>query len=641
LSKRQRRLAAIVFTDMVGITAVGQRDESLSLALVDEQRKLLRPIFARHGGREIKTMGDAFLVEFPSALETVRCAYAIQRAAREYNLSQHDEEKIHLRVGIHLGDIVESEGDISGDAVNVASRIEPLAEDGGVCLSRQVYDHVQNKVDLQLVSLGSKTLKNVSEPLEVYKIAMPWDEPAKGGQPRRERLAILPLDNISPDSNDEYFADGLTEELIAVLSRVNGLEVIARTSVLRYKGGAKQVAIIADELRVGSVLEGSVRKAGNKVRVTVQLINASNEAHVWSETYDRQLDDIFAVQTDIAEKVAEALRLEFSTSRRRLDRPTQNLEAYTLWLKGEFVTTKLNKESLLRGIGFYEKAVALAPDFAQCYADLAHAWVILGFFELMPSDDAFAKAKFYAAKALELDSELAEGHVAMGRILRMYEWKYSEADDELRRAVELEPNLAHARAFRAQGLLSLGRREEAAKEARKALELDPFSVVTCQILGTIYLYSGRYDDAIELYERALEIDPNSPFPLGNLGLSYVQKGMFEKGIPMIERAIEIEHSNPSSMNDLAYSYAKAGRMDDVRRVLADLLEMRKGSKRAAPAIAGVYAVLGEHENAFEWLERGFEEHSPYMGTVHLDFIFEPLRTDPRWTNLLRRIGLAV
>src|SRR3989449_417912 len=446
-----------MFTDMVGYTALAQRNESLSLALVEEQRRLIRPILNKHNGREVKTIGDALLLEFSSALEAVRCSYDIQRAAREFNISSPIAHRLHLRIGVHLGDVVESRGDISGDGVNVASRIEPLAEDGGVCLSRQVYDHVQNKIDLQLVSLGSKTLKNVSVPLEVYKIAMPWDEPAKGGQGRRERLAVLPLDNISPDSNDEYFADGLTEELITVLSHVNGLEVIARTSVLRYKGGAKQVAIIGNELRVGSILEGSVRKAGNRLRVTVQLINASNEAHVWSETYDRQIDDIFAVQKDIAEKVAEALRLEFSTAGLRKDRPTQNLEAYTLWLKGEFASTKVNKESLLRGIGLYEKAVSLAPDFAECYADLAHAWLILGFFELMPSDDAFARAKSYAGRALELDEGLAEGHVAMGRILRMYDWRYREADDELKRAVELEPNLAHAHAFRAQGLVSLGR----------------------------------------------------------------------------------------------------------------------------------------------------------------------------------------
>ena len=629
-----------MFTDMVGYTALGQIDESLSLALVDEQRKLLRPVFSRHDGKEIKTMGDAFLVEFPSALAAVRCAYAIQRTAREYNISLPEEQRIHLRVGIHLGDVVESQGDISGDAVNIASRIEPLAAPGGVCISRQVYDHVQNKIDLPLVSLGNKTLKNVSAPLEVFKIAMPWDEPAKDLQGRRERLAVLPLDNISPDSNDEYFADGLTEELITALSHVSGLEVIARTSVLRYKGGAKQVAIIGNELRVGSVLEGSVRKAGNKIRVTVQLISTSNEAHVWSETYDRQIDDIFAVQRDIAEKVAEALRLEFSTPGGRKERPTQNLEAYTLWLKGRFASTKLNKESLLRGIDLYDRAVALAPDFAQCYADLAHAWLILGFFELMPSDDAFAKAKSNAARALDLDDALAEGHVAMGRILRMYDWKYSAADDELKRAVELEPNLATAHAFRAQGLMSLGRQDEAENEARKALELDPFSVVTCQVLGTVYLYTGRYDDAIELYERALEINPTSPFPLGNLGLTFVQKGMLEKGIPMIEKANEIESSNPSSMNDLAYSYAKAGRKEDVRKVLANLLEMRKVSKRAAPAIAGVYTALGERDKAFEWLEKGFEEHSPYMASIQHDFIFEPLHNDPRWTDLLRRIGLG-
>lgn len=630
-----------MYTDMVGYTALGQKNESLSLALVEEQRKLIRPILSRHDGREVKTMGDAFLVEFPSALEAVRCAYDIQRAIRELSFSLPEDRRIHLRIGVHLGDVVESQGDISGDAVNVASRIEPLADDGGVCLTQQVYDHVQRKFDLALVSLGPVFLKNVNTPLEVYKIAMPWDEPLKGGEaPRRERLAVLPLDNISPDPNDDYFADGLTEELITALSKVKGLEVIARTSVLRYKGGAKQVAVIGNELHIGSVLEGSVRKAGNRIRVTVQLINAINEAHVWSETYDRQLDDIFAVQRDIAENVAEALRLEFPTPVELKERPTPNLEAYTLWLKGRFASTKLNKESLLKGIDYYERAVALAPDFASCYADLAQAWLILGFFELLPSDEAFAKAKSYASQALRLDDSLAEGHVAMGRLLRMYEWKFYEADDELKRATDLEPNLATAHAFRAQGLLSIGKKEEAVREARRALELDPFSVLTCQILGTDYLYSGRYDDAIEMYERALEIDPASPFPLGNLGLAFVQKGLFERGIALIEKANAIEGSNASSKDDLAYAYAKAGRKEDVKRILTELLDMRKDTRRAAPAIAGVYTSLGEHETAFEWLEKAFEEHSPYLASAQHDFIFDPLHSDPRWTGLMRRIGLG-
>ncbi|MBI3116590.1 MAG: tetratricopeptide repeat protein, partial [Thaumarchaeota archaeon] len=382
------------------------------------------------------------------------------------------------------------------------------------------------------------------------------------------------------------------------------------------------------------------RKAGNRIRVNVQLINAGNESHVWSESYDRQLDDIFAVQTDIAAKVAEALRLELSTPEELRQRRTPNLEAYTLYLRGRFAGTKMSKESLLKAIEYYEKAVALAPDFASCYADLAQAWLMLGFFEMMPPADATPKAKLYATKALELDDRIAGGHVAMGRLFRLFEWKFVEAERELKRAVELEPNLSTAHAFRAQGLMALGRKEETEAEAKRALELDPFSATTCQILGTVYLYDGRYDEAIELFERALEIDPNSPFPLGNLGLAHVQKGSFDRGIPLLERAVDIERSNASVKDDLAYAYGRAGRRKDVERVLAELVEMRKGSQRAAPAIAGVYTTLGDYEKAFEWLERAFAEHSPYVGTIHHDFIFDPIRNDPRFKDMLRRLGLG-
>src|SRR5713226_4381380 len=260
LSQGQRRLAAIMFTDMVGYTALGQRNESLSLALVEEQKKLIRPLLSRHNGREVKTMGDAFLVEFSSALDAVRCAYDIQRAIREFNVSLPQERRVHLRVGIHLGDVVENQGDISGDAVNLASRIEPLAEDGGVCLSRPVYDQVQNKFELHLTSLGPKQLKNVTSPVEVFKMVMPWEE---ARIPERtlldkKRIAVLPFTNMSPDPSDEYFSDGMTEELITSLSGVNGLSVIARTSVMKYKGAPKGASQVANELNVGTLVEGSV-----------------------------------------------------------------------------------------------------------------------------------------------------------------------------------------------------------------------------------------------------------------------------------------------------------------------------------------------------------------------------------------------
>lgn len=365
MSHVERRLAAIMFTDMVGYTALGQRDESVSLALLKEQRKLVRSILNRHNGREVKTMGDAFLIEFPSALEAVRCAYDIQRAIREYNISLPEERRVHLRVGIHLGDVVELVGDISGDAVNVASRIESLAEDGGVCLTRQVYDHVHNKFELPLLTLGLKSLKNVSSPVEVYRIEMPWElqKTAQRAELDRKRIAVMPFANISPDPDDEYFADGLTEEMIARLSRLSGLDVIARTSIMNYKKREKNAAEIGRELSAGTLLEGSVRKAGNKIRVTVQLINSNSEGHLWAENYDRNLDDIFAVQSDIAEQVAHALEVQL-LPRVRSDiekRPTVSVDAYTLYLKGRHIWFEWTPSAFKKALKYFERAIQLDP----------------------------------------------------------------------------------------------------------------------------------------------------------------------------------------------------------------------------------------------------------------------------------------
>lgn len=293
-----------MFTDIVDFTALGQTKESLALALLAKHRKLIRPILKKHRGREVKTIGDSFLVEFSSALDAAMCAYEIQKAIRISNLSESEDHELHIRIGVHLGDIIDSNGDISGDAVNVASRIEALAEDGGVCITRQVYDHVHNKLDLKLSSLGRKSLKNVNSPVEVFKLEMPWDvnSEERNNFPTY-RVAVLPFANISPDPSDEYFADGLTEELIDRFTQFGRFEVIARTSVMNYRKKEKNVSEIARELNVGSLIEGSVRKFGNKIRVTAQLINCNTEAHLWSSCFDRELTDIFQVQSDIAESV--------------------------------------------------------------------------------------------------------------------------------------------------------------------------------------------------------------------------------------------------------------------------------------------------------------------------------------------------
>ncbi|MFZ0890788.1 MAG: adenylate/guanylate cyclase domain-containing protein [Thermoplasmata archaeon] len=305
-------MAAIMFTDMVGFTAMSQRNEVVAMRLLDEHRAILRPVFDSHGGRVIKTMGDGFLVEFPSALESVICAQKVQQTLEQRNVLAQDEEKITLRIGIHVGEIIDQGDDIVGDAVNVAPRIEPLAEPGGICVSDQVLDQIRNKLPVSCEDVVAPKLKNVEFPIRVYRLHASVNG-SKAPLPSREpislvRLAVLPFTSMSPDPSDEFFADGLTEEMIACLSQSTALRIVARTSVMPYKGVRKGIREIGRELSVGSILEGSVRRSAKKVRIAVQLVDAGTEEHLWVSTFDREMDDVFAVQDEIAQSVSKVLQ---------------------------------------------------------------------------------------------------------------------------------------------------------------------------------------------------------------------------------------------------------------------------------------------------------------------------------------------
>ncbi len=375
----ERRLAAIMFTDMVGYTSLSQKNEALGLELLQEHRRLLRPLFPKHNGREIKTIGDSFLVEFASALEALRCAFDIQQLLNELDVNRPPEKRILLRVGIHLGDVVHSEKDVQGDAVNVASRIEPLASPGGITITEQVYHQIRNKFEFPFVSLGQQSLKNVHDPVEVYRVVLPW-EMQLSNEPSLEkrRIAVMPFTNISPDPRDEYFADGMTEELISTLSRIGELRVISRTSVMHYKGTSKNLGEIARELRVGSILEGSVRKASDDLRITAQLIDTGNDEHLWSQDYDRKLENVFAIQREIAQSVAEVLKIRLLSGEKKSieKRPTENTEAYALYLKGRYYWNERVRDSNDKAVRCFEEAVKLDPNYALAYSGLADCYLI-------------------------------------------------------------------------------------------------------------------------------------------------------------------------------------------------------------------------------------------------------------------------
>ena len=643
-SQKQRKLAAIMFTDMVGYTTLSQKNESLSLSVLEEQRKLVRPVLARFICREVKTIGDAFLIEFASALEAVKCAYEIQKAAKEFNASTPEERRINLRIGIHLGDIVESDGDISGDAVNVASRIGPFAEKGGVSLSRQVYDQVQNKFELPILSIGAKALKNVSTPVEVYRIDMQWggEKSSRPAHLDKSRIAVLPFANISPNPSDEYFADGMTEELIATLSRIRELGVIARTSIIRYKGLTKSVTEIGRELNVGTVLEGSVRVAEKKLRITAQLIDAASEEHIWAASYDRELEDVFTIQTDIATRIAKELKVKILRSEKvRLEKKATGIpEAYSLYLKGRHSLNARSEKSLKEAIRHFESAIRHDPDFALAYTGLADAYSILASYSLeyiLPGE-GFPKAKAAAERALALDDHLAEAHASLGLVKFYYDWDWAGAEAEFKKAIELNPGYAQAHQYYADFVKSFGRFDEALKEMRSALVLDPLSYSINTGIGHVLYLSRQYDQALDHYRSVVESDP--AFVPARLwyGRPFLQKGMFKEAIDQLKEAVKLSNESTVSLATLAQAYASAGETREAKALLDRLMERSKKQYVPAYWIALVQMSMGNMDKAVGWLEKAYHERSSWLVWANVEPRFDVLRSDPRFGSLLKRIG---
>jgi adenylate cyclase len=645
MSEGTRRLAAIMFTDMVGYTALGQSNESLSIALVDEQRKLVRPILSRHNGREVKTIGDAFLVDFPSALDAVRCAYDIQRATREFNITLPSEKRIHLRVGIHLGDVVDSEGDISGDAVNVASRIEPLAEDGGVCLTKQVYDHVHGKFELQMTSLGSKQLKNVSAPLEVFRMVMPWND-AKMGSPvqvDKKRVAILPLVNLSGDPSDEYFADGMTEEMISTLSSISGLTVISRTSTMQYKGAKKNLVEIGRELGAGTLLEGSVRKAGSRVRITVQLLDASEDRHLWAQNYDRDLHDIFAVQSDVASKIADSLKVRlFESEAAQISKaPTENTESYILYLKGRQYWNMRSKDAVYKAMDYFQLAIDGDPNFALAYAGIADCWTVMESWGYASTEEATPKMKQALLKALKIDNKLAEAHTAYAMELGWHEWRWDEAELEFKRAIELSPSYATAHQWYAWSVLRMNRRlEEELIEAKKALELDPLAPIMNHNLAQTYYYREEYEEAITSFKKALAINPDFQVDYEKLAFCYVATGKYDEAIEMLETHPQKANSEKTAKLMLVWAYGTAGRIGEARRILAEAEQIQDEERVHPIDYAWAYFGLGDSGKMFKHLDMAMTEKGRDGPFMLIDPIFlKRYGSDPRYEVIKGKAGL--
>src|SRR5207302_10793625 len=391
-------------------------------------------------------------------------------------------------------------------------RIQSLADPGGICITQQVFDHVRNNEEFRTVPLGQNQLKNVQLPTMVYRVLPPTEgtKLTKSDALEPRRVAALPLTILSSDQQDEYFADGLTEEIINTLSSIPGLRVIARTSVMKYRLVNKSVGEIGRELKVGTILEGSVRKAGGRLRISVQLIDVGSEAPIWAQKYDRELEDVFKIQTDIAERVAEALKLQLLKENRKFieEKAPEDIGAYVLYLRGRYYWSKRTKEDLEKAIAYFGEAIEKYPNYALAHAGMADCYTLMGRHLYLPVKEAFEKARDYANRALELNDNLAEAHTALAAVLMIYNWDWDLAEEQFKHAIQLHPNYANAHYLHSVLLQSTGRLQESVAAAEKAQVLDPLSPVIGMGVVQAYFFSEQYDKALDECDRYLEMNPN-------------------------------------------------------------------------------------------------------------------------------------
>jgi len=640
MSGEQRRLAAVMFTDIVGYSSLTQKNERLALELLEEHRKIVRPIVARYNGREIKTMGDAFLIEFESALKATQCAVDVQKSLDGHNQQSAPERRIHLRIGIHLGDVEQRQSDVLGDAVNIASRIEPLAEPDGICISEQVYDQVRNKVNCPIENLGPRQLKNIDYPIDVHRVLWKKDETATLSLDKK-RIAVLPFLNISPDPKDEYFADGLTEELIARLSMISGLKVIARTSIMGYRGTTKSVREIGKELESGSVLEGSVRKAADRLRVTAQLIDATTQEHLWVQNYDRQLEDVFAIQTEVAQNVADALKTQLlDEERQRIEKkPTGNISAYTLYLKGRYLWNERNRESLEKATKYFEEAIKREPEFALAYSGIADSYIVLVDHGYLAPSEGYAKAKSAAMKALDIDDTVAEAHTSLANTLS-YHGDWTRAEEEFTKALRINSNYATGHHWYSIHLGMLGRLEEGTTELKIAEELDPLSPMIHSYGGLLYLAARQYDMAMKELDTALELDPNFVPAHANRIDVYLAKSMYEEALAEMERVLPFFQPLSTAMKaEVGSVYAIVGRTEEAKLILRECEEVSAHEPAGdvnPQALAIIHYKLGNKDRAFEWLEKAFEARTITPSLARLLPKFDEITSDPRFDELVKK-----
>ncbi len=459
--------------------------------------------------------------------------------------------------------------------------------------------------------------------------------------PRIQSLVVLPLENLSNDPEQEYFADGMTDQLITNLAQISALKVISRTSAMRYKGTKKSLPEIARELHVDAVVEGAVMWVGGRVRISAQLIEAPTDYHLWAASYERDLRDVLSMQEEVTRAIASEIRVNLSAQEQARLASTRPIdpEAYRLYLKGRYYWNKRSLEGFQKAIEYFQQATAKDPAYALAYVGLADTYTYFSFFDVVPPREAMPKAKAAAARALEIDNRLGEAHVSLGYVSYMYDWDWPAAGKHFEQALTLNPAYSRAHTFYPFYLSSLGRSEEALAVAKRSLDLDPASPAVNHSLAVQFYFARQFDQAIEQAHKTLELDPNFAISYELLGEVYVSRGMYREGLSELEKYSALSRGRAMSLALLGYAHARLGERSQALRMLEQLEATSKERYTPAFSFAVVYAGLGEKDQAFAWLEKAYGEHTSRLGYLKVEPLWDPLRPDPRFADLVRRIGL--
>jgi len=639
------------------------------------------------------------LVFFQTQEEPVQCAMEIARALRNHPQIRL-RMGVHSGPVDQVKD-VNDRLNVAGAGINMAKRVMACGDAGHILLSKRVADdlaqdklwqlhlHELGEIELKhgrklgIVNLYSEEMGNPKVPEKLKGSSQPTSErPVRVGWPRlikiaalllacllaaiamivllqhrrihlpsaktspapvrettasEKSIAVLPFENLSHDPDNAYFADGIQEEILARLSKIADLKVISRTSTQHYKSSPDNLPQIAKRLGVANILEGSVQKSADKVRVNVELIRAATDAHLWADTFDRKLTDVFAIESEVARTIADTLQAKLTDPERNAiaARPTENTEAYQLYLKGRFFWNKWSPEASQKAIEYFQQAIEKDPGYALAYAGLADTYISKAWFGEVAPRVAVPRAKAAAMKALDIDDGVAEAHASLGFANCMYDWDWPAAATHFERALALSPGYATAHSWHSLYLAALGRSDEALTEAKRAFDLDPASPSINHVMGGIFLYARRFDSAIEQFGKALEMDYHDAH-LG-LGHAYAAKGMYREALVEFEKYSELDRGTPRSIASLGYAHARLKERGEALRALDQLMVLSNQRYVSAGSFATVYLGLGDKEQALTWLEKAYEERSGALPLLKVNPIWDPLRSDPRFEALVAKV----